>query len=194
MGVSLAQSVDPTQGYDMDEVLEGFKDGLEGARGIPTKEELQTFYLEEQQRRYQKQNVQLLKNEEAAKAYLLEVSTKENLMGTGSGVYYKILKPGQGDAIGASDKMVVKYKGLLPDGKVFEDKSKAPVTVSLMEVVPGWRALNSLFKSGTQMTVYLSPQQAYGVLGKDMVPPMSAVKFEIEIVNIIRQPQKKIRL
>lgn len=194
VGVSLAQSVDSSQGYDMDKVLEGFKDGLEGAEGIPSKEELQAFYLEEQQRRYQQQNVQLLKNEEAAKLYLQEVSAKENLVATGTGVFYKITKPGQGDPIGASDKMVVKYKGFLPDGKVFEDRSKTPVTASLMEVVPGWRVLGSLFKAGSQITIYLSPQQAYGIMGKDLVPPMSAVKFEVEVVNIIRQPQKKIRL
>ena len=193
VGVGLAQSVEQDQGYDMDEVLAGFKDALQGG-DVPSKEELQKFYLEEQQRRYQKQNVTLIKNEAAATAYLTDVAKKESLIVTGSGVYYKVLKTGDGNAMGASDRATIKLKGSLPDGTVFEDAQKNPKSVTLMEVVPGLRTISGLLKEGAQITVYLSPQQAYGPQGKGAVPAMSAVKFDIEVVQIQRQQQKKLRL
>ncbi len=194
LGVSLAQSVDAAEGYDTDEVLQGFKDALEGKGNLPTKEELQAFYLQEQQRRYQKANVELVKNEAAAKAYLDEMTKKESLTVSGSGIFYKVVKPGQGNPMGASDKFVAKIKGTLPDGTVFEDSEKKPSTLSLMEVVPGLRATSGLLKEGAKLDIYLSPQQAFGIQGKGSVPAMSAVKFEIQVIQIIRQPQQKIRL
>lgn len=194
LGVSLAQSVDSAEGYDTDEVLRGFKDALEGKKSIPSKEELQAFYLQEQQRRYQKANVELIENEAAAKKYLEDMVKKESLLASGSGIFYKIVKPGQGHAVGASDKFVAKIKGLLPDGTIFEDSERKPSTLSLMDVVPGLRALSGLLKEGAKLDIYLSPQQAYGIQGKGPVPAMSAVKFEIQVIQIIRQPQPKIRL
>ncbi|NUN06832.1 MAG: FKBP-type peptidyl-prolyl cis-trans isomerase [Bdellovibrio sp.] len=194
LGVSLAQSVDPAEGYETDEVLQGFKDGLEGKSGIPSKEELQAFYLEEQQRRYQKSNLELIKKETAAKAYLDEMVKKESLMVSGSGIFFKVLKPGQGNSLGASDKFVAKIKGTLPDGTVFENSENNPSTLSLMNVVPGLRAISGLLKEGAKLDIYLSPQQAFGIQGKGPVPAMSAVKFEVQVMQIIRQPQQKIRL
>lgn len=194
VGVGLAQSVEQGQGYDLDEVLQGFKDGLKGSADVPSKEELQKFFLEEQQRRYQKQNTELVKNEEIAKAYLTDMAKKESLQASGTGIYYKILQPGHGEPMRASDKAVAKIKGSLPDGTVFEDAQSKPKTFSLMEVVPGLRAIAGLYKEGAKIEVYLSPQQAYGIHASGIVPAMSAVKFEIEVTQIQRQQQKKLRL
>jgi len=194
IGVSLARSVDLADGFDADEVLEGFKDGLQGSSDAPSPQEIQDFLVKEQQRRYQKRNAQFIENEKQARQYLEEIAKKENLENTGEGIYFKIIKPGSGQPMNASDKIMIKIKGQLPDGTVFEDKTNKAASMTLMEAVPGLRMLSSVYKKGSQLKIYLAPQQAYGLQGRSGVPPMSAVIFDLEVTDIERQNDQKIRM
>jgi len=194
IGVSLARSVDLADGFDADEVLEGFKDGLQGSSDAPSPQEIQDFLVKEQQRRYQKRNANFIENEKQARQYLEEIAKKENLENTGEGIYFKIIKPGSGQPMNASDKIMIKIKGQLPDGTVFEDKTNKATSMTLMEAVPGLRMLSSVYKKGSLLKIYLAPQQAYGLQGRSGVPPMSAVIFDLEIMDIERQNDQKIRM
>ena len=194
IGVSLARSVDLADGFDADEVLEGFKDGLQGSSDAPSPQEIQDFLVKEQQRRYQKRNANFIENEKQARQYLEEIAKKENLENTGEGIYFKIIKPGSGQPMNASDKIMIKIKGQLPDGTVFEDKTNKATSMTLMEAVPGLRMLSSVYKKGSQLKIYLAPQQAYGLQGRSGVPPMSAVIFDLEVTDIEHQNDQKIRM
>lgn len=195
LGVGLGRSVDPHQGYDEDQILKGFKDGLLAKEGLPSTEELQKFFVEEQQRKFQAQNAEIYRREKESTQFLEEALTKERLTTVGTGVSLKMIKEGQGEPPKVSDDLVVKYKGILPDGKVFEEFSQKFKTIPLLETVPGWRVAINFLKKGAKIKLYLSPQNAYGLKGVDnKVPPMSAVIFDVEVLDINRKQVQKIRL
>lgn len=194
LGVGLGRSVDKSQDYDEDDVIRGFKDAINGAEGLPSTEELQKFFLAEQQRKFQKQNAEQFQKEQAASKFIEDAVKKEQLFIAREGVYYKELNPGSGTPPNASDKIIVKYKGFLPDGSIFEDQSKKAVTMKVLEAPIGWRASLDHFRKGSKLKLYLSPQNAFGMRGHGKVPPMSAVVYEVEVIDIVRSQEKKIRL
>ncbi|MGB3543093.1 FKBP-type peptidyl-prolyl cis-trans isomerase [Rubrivirga sp.] len=105
---------------------------------------------------------------------------------------------GDGPSPSPGDRVRVVYQGQFADGTVFDESGEEGATFSVEQVVPGFRTALLDMNVGETRTVYLPPDQAYGVMGQQGpggqggIPPNSALQFELTLVEIVpasAQPQ-----
>ena len=137
------------------------------------------------------------KNAEAAKAFLEKNKTAEGVKTTDSGLQYIVLKEGTGPAPKEGDTILVHYAGKLLDGTEFDSSFKRNEPFKLVhpaegQVIKGWTEALKLMKEGTKLKVFLAPELAYGENGMPpVIPPSSALVFEMELVKVIPAANKE---
>jgi len=106
---------------------------------------------------------------------------------TPSGLQYLVLKQGTGVKPGATDSVLVHYKGTLLNGKQFDssyDRGE-PITLTLDRVIPGWTEGMQLMSAGSKYKFFIPYQLAYGERGAGQdIPPYSTLVFEIELLKV----------
>src|SRR3954454_16179300 len=102
---------------------------------------------------------------------------------TGSGLSYKILKPGSGSQHpGPSSSVTVHYSGWTTDGKLFDTshlKNQA-ITFPLNRVIPGWTEGVQLMTAGAKYRFWIPENLAYAGQG----PIKGDLVFDIELIKI----------
>jgi peptidylprolyl isomerase len=102
---------------------------------------------------------------------------------TGTGLSYKILKPGAGAGHPeAASSVTVNYSGWTTDGKLF-DSSYArhePATFRLNRVIPGWTEGVQLMVEGEKRRFWIPEALAYAGNG----PVSGDLVFDIELIKI----------
>jgi peptidylprolyl isomerase len=106
------------------------------------------------------------------------------------GLRYRILLPGKGGAIGPNRQAKVLYKGMLPDGTVFDaSELHGNVPFGLTtgpsgQVIEGWKIIVPLMAVGERRVVAIPPELGYGDRGvPGQIPARSWLVFEIEVVS-----------
>lgn len=119
--------------------------------------------------------------------YLKENNIKAE--STTDGVYYKIAKKGNGDQPKSGDYVMVNYKGMLVNGKTFdESKEGEPLVFQLghRQVIRGWESGIPKFKVGSAGQLFVPASMAYGKTGAGKaIPPNSDLIFEIEVLKVM---------
>ena len=103
---------------------------------------------------------------------------------TGSGLAYKILKPGTGRQHPEStDSVTVHYSGWTRDGKLFDSSytRHEPATFRLNRVIPGWTEGVQLMTEGEKCRFWIPAALAYGTSGG---PVTGDLTFDIELIKI----------
>lgn len=110
---------------------------------------------------------------------------------TASGLSYKVISEGEGDAITDNDQVAVIYKGTLTDGSVFDDSKGEARNFRPTQVVPGFGEGLKLMKKGAKYVLYIPGDLAYGVKGQPYanIGPNQTLVFDVEIADI--NPTKK---
>ena len=105
---------------------------------------------------------------------------------TGSGLMYKVIKEGTGRKPKATDKVYCHYEGTFPDGRVFDSSYKRgePIEFGLNQVIKGWTEGLQLMSEGAKYELYLPYHLAYGESGTQGIPPCSALKFVVELIEV----------
>lgn len=117
-------------------------------------------------------------------AFLAENAKKEGVTVTESGLQYEVLKMGDGKMPTAADAVRCNYKGMLIDGKVFDQGND--LKFGLMEVIRGWTEGVQLMKEGSIFRFYIPYQLAYGSYGAGQaIPPYAALIFEVELLEVV---------
>lgn len=89
--------------------------------------------------------------------------------------------PGLGASPTLEDIVLIKYKGTLPDGKVFDQQEQAPLPVA--GAVPGFsRALTKMQKGGSYK-VHIPWQLAYGDQAVGPIPARSDLNFDVTLID-----------
>lgn len=105
----------------------------------------------------------------------------------GDGVRIRDLKIGEGKAVEPGDTITVHYKGWLPDGTVFDDSRSRnrgqPMTVSLDNMIAGWRKGIVGMKPGGIRKLVIPPEMGYGAQGYNDIPPNATLIFEVELIR-----------
>lgn len=134
------------------------------------------------------------KHDGAAIVYLMQNKRAEGVVETASGLQYKILTPGKGNARPTdADVALIQYEGKLTDGTTF-DKSQQPTPMPVAGVVPGFAEAMKLMPKGAKYRVWIKPSLGYGDRETGPIPAGSVLVFDIEMMDflpeaVVRQMQ-----
>lgn len=124
-------------------------------------------------------------------SFLAQVDTRPGIRRTNSGVRYTVDRAGSGATPGRNDVVRISYRGALPDGTVFDESAPGqPLEIPVMGVVSGMTEALLQMRVGEKRTLYLPPNQAYGLQGVDApegrvsIPPNTALVFEVTLESI----------
>ncbi|MDX2048465.1 MAG: FKBP-type peptidyl-prolyl cis-trans isomerase [Chitinophagaceae bacterium] len=143
---------------------------------------------------YQDDNIIVPAGEiQALEAYLSGQGITNTTKHSGS-FYYKVQTQGIGNSAGLCNQIVIKYKGSLTNGNVFDQTPNTPGSDTrvfiLGELIPGWKKGIPLIQQGGKITLYLPPSLGYGASdikdnsGNVVIPGNSILIFEVELVAI----------
>ena len=108
---------------------------------------------------------------------------------TSSGLRYKIEEKGDGPKAEKGKTVSVHYKGMLPDGSVFDSsyKRNEPIDFPLGQghVIEGWDEGIQLLSVGDQARFVIPSHLAYGERGAGgVIPPNATLIFDVELVAV----------
>ncbi len=108
---------------------------------------------------------------------------------TDSGLRYKIINQGDGVLAEKGKTVSVHYKGMLPNGKVFDSSysRNQPIDFQLGagQVIAGWDEGISLLKVGDKARLVIPSHIAYGSAGAGgVIPPDATLVFDVELVAV----------
>lgn len=98
-----------------------------------------------------------------------------------SGMYYQIVADGSGAAPTPCSAVTINYVGYLTNGTIF-DKSNAPVSFSLIDLIQGWQKGVPLIKKGGKIKLIIPPSLGYGSAAQRGIPANSILVFDIELL------------
>lgn len=179
---------------DYAKLMQGMRDAVEGKKPRLGLEEMkkQVAGLKKRAREFElrKLQEQIVRNAEEAEKFLSANRNKAGIKTTESGLQYKILKDGDGNAPTLEDRVSVNYRGTFTDGKEF-DSSYArgePQTVQTDGVIKGWTEALQMMKAGSKWQIYVPPHLAYGRGGLGQkIPPNTVLVFELELLSIEKE-------
>ncbi|MBX2812434.1 MAG: FKBP-type peptidyl-prolyl cis-trans isomerase [Myxococcales bacterium] len=184
---------------DVDSFVKGLNDGLSGAKGAMSQDEIQEVVVQlrrsvthrHQMERKKIEDEQTKKGEE----YRANYGKEKGVVTLPSGLQYKVLTKGKGEKPGVQDTVAVNYEGSLIDGTVF-DKAldpKEPVRFGVTRVIKGWSEGLQLMSPGAKYHFVIPPELAYGSRGSgDKIPPGATLVFDVELFEVKKkEPPKK---
>lgn len=127
-------------------------------------------------------------NKAAGEAFLAANKAKAGIVTLQSGLQYKILRSGDGEAPGLADSVAVNYRGSLIDGKVFATNARRgqPAIYAVKKVMPGWREALLRMPVGSKWEIYIPSALAYGERpASRRVGPNAALVFQVELLSIV---------
>ncbi len=96
-------------------------------------------------------------------------------------VNVEVLKAGIGASPTIADVAMINYKGMLPDGKVFDEGKQA--VLPLEGVIPGFTKALEQMQRGGKYKVFIPAKLAYGDRQAGEIPPNTDLTFEIELID-----------
>ena len=142
----------------------------------------------------QKPGIDLYKNEDSTaqsnyeKAEILNAiySGKFDTTGSLNGVYFKIIKEGNGAFVHLNDTLVVNYKGTLLSGELFDETNGKPATFPLKRLIKGWQTVLPFCRQGGKIKFIIPSALGYTIRNLGEIPPKSILVFEVEVLEIIK--------
>ena len=191
LGIILGERIQNDFGdLDPNFVLEGLKDSKDPNSWKLDRPAINQAVQDAQTRirAQQEQQVEAMAeaNLKSGEAFLAENAKKDGVTVTASGLQYRVITEGAGDAPKATDTVKVHYEGRLISGDVF-DSSVArgePVSFPLNGVIPGWSEGVQLMKVGSKFEFTIPSALAYGPSGTGPIPPNSVLVFDVELLEI----------
>jgi FKBP-type peptidyl-prolyl cis-trans isomerases 1 len=109
---------------------------------------------------------------------------------THTGLQYEILHQGYGKTPKSTSQILVKYTLWLFDGTQVEHRDDGVFTLSA--TIPAWQEMLSKMQAGSHVIIYAPYDICYGSEGRKSleqfhIPPYSALKFEIELIDVWQQ-------
>lgn len=174
---------------DMDLVVKGVVDALKNKSELNDDEVLK--YLNARAERLNKlYEAEVRKvidqNKKDSEAFLAKNKAKKGVVTTASGLQYEVLTQGSGALPREEDIVTVEYVGKLINGTEFEGtaKEKKSAKFVVMSLVPGFKEGMKLMKEGSEYRFAIPASLAYGEEGAGVIPPESAIIFEVKLVKV----------
>jgi FKBP-type peptidyl-prolyl cis-trans isomerase FkpA len=109
---------------------------------------------------------------------------------TESGLYWQDLVVGTGSAAADGNTVTVHYTGWLPDGTMFEtsrderNQPLPPFPLGVGLVIRGWDEGIVGMRAGGKRKLVIRPELAYGRRGRESIPPLATLIFEVELMAL----------
>ena len=191
LGIILGERIQNDFGdLDPNFVLEGLKDSKDPNSWKLDRQAINQAVQDAQTRirAQQEQQVEAMAeaNLKSGEAFLAENAKKDGVTVTASGLQYRVITEGAGDAPKATDTVKVHYEGRLISGDVFDSSIARgePVSFPLNGVIPGWSEGVQLMKVGSKFEFTIPSALAYGPSGTGPIPPNSVLVFDVELLEI----------
>ncbi len=129
---------------------------------------------------------------EEEKKFFASNAKKEGVVETESGLQYLINEAGSEKRPGPKDTVVVRYRGTLLDGTVF-DEAENGVKFELNHVIAGWTEGLQFLGEGGSMTLYVPAELGYGKRATGSIPSNSTLVFDInldEVKHFVEKAEK----
>jgi len=170
-------------------IVKGLRSAYEGAAPYDKATTMDYFTkLRQEMQRKQQSKAQLKArdNFEKGKVFMQEVSARDGVTTTSSGLAYEILEKGSGPQPADTSVVRVHYEGTLMDGTVFDSSYERdePLVIGLNRVIKGWIEGVQLMPVGSTYRFYIPPQLGYGMLDSGPIPAASVLIFKIELLGI----------
>lgn len=185
LGIGRQLSAMGAQNISVEDFARAIKDVLGGEKPAIDEAEARTLvnnYLSElEEKRSSAQK-------EAGKTFLEENKKRPEITVTASGLQYEVLKAGNGKQAKATDRVKCHYEGTLIDGTLFDSSIKRgePAVFGVNQVIPGWVEALQMMPEGSKWKLYIPSELAYGAHGAgEMIPPHSALIFEVELIEVL---------
>ena len=184
-----------TQSLSRENMLAGFVAGVAKTKGAMTQEEAQQYMNTQMDAIKAKAiAVKYADNKAACEKFLEENKKKEGVVTLPSGLQYKVITEGKGEIPADTSRVKVNYRGTLIDGTEFDSsyKRKEPSTFRANQVIKGWTEALTMMPVGSKWELYIPSELAYGTreTGGD-IKPYSALIFEVELLEIVKDTKKK---
>ena len=119
--------------------------------------------------------------------YLADFAAKPGVIKTQDGLEYRVIKSGAGKAPqSGADMVTVRYKGMLINGKVFDETGRGPPrTFPAGALIPGWVEALSLMKEGDEWELAIPSDLGYGPDGAGgNIPGNQTLVFDMTLVTV----------
>ena len=186
MGGQLSEA--PFEGFEIEAVLEGITDALNGQPSQVEDNLLEAAFQEINAKIKEAETRNAGSAAADGEAFLAENATREEITITESGLQYEIITAGDGERPGASSTVRTHYHGTLVDGTVFDssyDRGQ-PAEFPVDGVIAGWTEALQMMPTGSKWRLYLPHQLAYGERGAGGdIGPYAALVFDVELLEIL---------
>ena len=128
------------------------------------------------------------------KKFLDDNAKKAGVTTTESGLQYKIIEAGSAVKPGPRDTVLVRYKGTLTDGTVFDEvpADAEPISLTLDRVIPGWTEGLQLIGEGGKAQLFIPSELGYGERGSGTIEPNTPLVFDVELVKVLPYVDPKV--
>lgn len=102
-----------------------------------------------------------------------------------SGLRFQTVKAGNGSKPTDSDITLIRYKGTLPDGTVFDERPQAPMPVK--GVIPGFSEALKMMQPGGSYRICIPPKLGYGDKTQpgSPIPANATLRFEVDLMQFM---------
>ncbi len=190
MGTSIASA--DFESFNTDALAKGAQEAIKAGKNIDVQkmQEISMYlnqYFTKLQARVSERDLK------AGQDFLEANRKKQGVIVLPSGLQYKIIREGTGIKPTGEDSVKAEYHGTLIDGTVFDSTKDRGETTTfhVKSVVPGFGEALTLMNEGSIWRVYIPSELGYGERGAgQQIKPNSVIIFEINLVKVIRQPEK----
>lgn len=130
-------------------------------------------------------------NKAQSEKFMKKIAQNKDVKKLNNGVYYKVIKAGNGKKATTSSIVKLNYEGKTVDGSVFDSSYKRgeAAEMSPTQVIPGFQQALLNMPVGSTWEVYIPSAQAYGEQGSgNKILPNSALIFKIEVLDVKDAP------
>ncbi|MCO6472926.1 MAG: FKBP-type peptidyl-prolyl cis-trans isomerase [Melioribacteraceae bacterium] len=162
-----------------------FKDSAFSLTHEEARDHVVNYQIMLQNREVEQIEKQTMANRENADKFFAENRSKEGVIEHENGMQYKVIKEGEGESPGGSDKAYLYYKAKKLNGEVFDesDRSKDPFGYDIDRIIGGWRDALMMMKPGSIYEVYVPDTLGYGKKGAKGIEPGEAIIYELEMIS-----------
>ena len=101
------------------------------------------------------------------------------------GIYYKVIKKGNGASPNPNSVVTVHYTGKTINGKKFDSsRGGAPAAFRLRDLITGWVIALQKMHVGERAELYIPAEMGYGKFSQPGIPGGSTLIFDLELLAV----------